>query len=525
MKTLLLSLMLLFTLGCQHQAKAPKQTLRINITADPISFDPRKGGDACSSSVLLFLFDGLYELGKQGPVPNLAKKTEISDDKCIYIFTLKESFWSNGDLVSAYDFAHSWKKMLDPHFETLFAYELFPIKNAKKAKDGLISINKVGIEALDEKRLKVTLEHPVPYFLELLTHVIFYPVHHKLDSKNDDQWAIPSKNMYVTNGPFLLEQYEDNHKIILKKNPNYHNSKEIKLEHILISIVQSATTEFDLFAKGELDWTGFPMSSLPYEMVNNGQKQFQLYSLCSPSVAFMAFNTKTHLLSNTHLRKALTLAIDRKDIIHALEMTEEEIATSFLPPKIQLQKEPYFKNCDLPKANEHLLIGLQELGIEKKEIENIKLCFATTEKSDKIAQIVQQQWKKHLGLDIQLKRYEWKVLLDEMGTESVPVFLVTWIAFFNDPIYNLELFKDKDNSLNSTRWYSSTYETLINMSDYCKDPQKRKMILHIAEQKLMDAMPICPLHYGRDYYFKNPHLKGVEFSPMDDVIFKRAYFE
>ncbi|NGX31859.1 MAG: Oligopeptide-binding protein OppA [Chlamydiae bacterium] len=518
-----LCFLLLFCLGCQTTSSKSEQTLRLSINQDPISFDPRQGGDDITSMVLGLLFDGLVKEENGEIKNNLASHIEISENGLIYIFKLKNTFWSNGEKVTAYDFEQSWKRIIDPRFETHYSYMLYTIKNARAANANEKPLNDVGIWALDEHTLKVELEHPAPYFLHQLLRPSFAPVYYKLD-QTFPNWTHPKEKRYVSNGAFLLDFYEDNDEVILKKNPYYHEVEKVHLNKIHFAIIDSPTTVFDLFMSKELDWFGYPTSDISQELIDSAKKSYPIHPLNICSVNIVEFNTRVFPFSNAHIRKALTLALNRKKITQSRSINEK-IATSFLPPQTQLQKKPYFKDCDSKQALWHLEQGLKELNLKKSDLDHITLGFGSSENNNRTAQILQQQWQKTLGIHIDLHPFEWKVFFDLLGTENVPFGMYTWSSELNDPICNLNLFQYEDNYLNSSGWSDPGYAALLEMSDSCKHIKKRKQMLHLAEKILMDAMPICPLYYKKEIYFKKDNLHGIEISKMGDVNFKYAYFK
>ena len=311
----------LFLVACQTSDKT-KQSFCINIGEDPQSLDPRKARDVNSYSILNMLFEGLTRLSKEGsPEGALAEKIEISEDQKKYTFTLRKSFWSNGDKVTSYDFAYSWKKILDEKFPSSTAYQLYMIKNAKLAKEGKISVDEVGITTLDENTLVVELERPVSYFLELLSFPFFFPVNSKVD-KDQPGWA-ERKETYVSNGPFKLNAWVNNDKIDVIKNELYWDRSNVKLGKISLFMVPSET-EFNMFEVGELDWAGSPFSTLPVDAFKKLKKQENLHIAPYLGTYFLRVNTnfeqQQKSLLSVSFRNALASSIDREGITtHVLQ--------------------------------------------------------------------------------------------------------------------------------------------------------------------------------------------------------------
>src|SRR5690242_3813247 len=216
--------------GCQSPQKSigQRSTLRLNIENDPNTLDPRKARDLHSQALARLFFEGLTRVGKNGKAElALAESVSYSGDATQYTFHLKDAYWSNGDSVTAYDFIHAWKTLLDPAFPSDVAFQLYPIKNAKAAKEGRVASEAIGVRALDNKTLQIDLEYPVPYFLELVAIPAFFPINSHVD-RIVPKWA-DQPSSYVCNGPFRLKEWKHNACITASKNDAYWDAPSVKL--------------------------------------------------------------------------------------------------------------------------------------------------------------------------------------------------------------------------------------------------------------------------------------------------------
>ena len=207
--------------GAEESGDA-EQVLNVNIRTEPPSLHPGLATDTTSGAVLYQVFEGLMRINQEGVAePAMAaSEPEISDDLLTYTFTIRDdAVWSNGDPVTAHDFEYAWKWVLDPeNADTDYAYQLYVIKGAQDAKENGGSLDDVGVKALDDKTLEVTLEQPTPYFLDLTAFYTYYPVNKNVAEANPE-WALEAGEDYVTNGPFLLDTWEHKNKVVLNEKP------------------------------------------------------------------------------------------------------------------------------------------------------------------------------------------------------------------------------------------------------------------------------------------------------------------
>jgi len=267
---------LIFLAGCKNSSPLSNgQCIRINIGADPQTLDPRKARDLTSITLMNMFFEGLMRTSKKGDLePALAESIEVSNDGLQYRFHLRKSLWSNGDPVTSFDFAESWRSILDPGFPSDIAYQLYGIKNAKKAKQGEISLSEVGILTPDAQTLIVDLETPIPYFLQLVAMTSFFPVSHKMASGNSNGSFDPAT--YVCNGPFMPKVWKHADAIEAVKNPHYWQKEEVILAKIDL-FMMSPDTEIQMFEEKNLDWAGSPLSKMPVDAIAHLKEKEELF--------------------------------------------------------------------------------------------------------------------------------------------------------------------------------------------------------------------------------------------------------
>lgn len=495
--------------------------LHLNLYSEPMSLDPAIGEDSISFALLRATFDGLTRTGEDGKLhPSAAEKIDVSDDGKTYTFHLRSAKWSNGDPVTAHDFEYAWKRAIDPKIGAGYAYQFYVILNAEKANLQDAKLDDVGIKAIDDRTLRVTLEKPAPYFLELTALPVYYPVNKKV-AEASQGWAWEA-NTHVGNGPFKVESWDHKKSIVLAKNQAYWDKAAVKLDKLSFSMVEDEATELSMYKNGELDWAGGPLGSFPADEIPALKKSGELRTQVFAGAYWYKFNTEQAPFQNAKIRKAFAYAINRQALIDDVLQTAQLPATAIVPPVQSLVKEGYFKDNDVTQAKALLAEGMKELGIT--QLPPITLTYNTSDAHQAIARFIQSEWKKNLGVDVKLENKEWKQFLDDLHEGRYQIGRFGWIGDYSDPVNFLELFKEKNGSLNDTHWESPKYKALLEQSATESDPEKRTAILKQAEQILMDEMPVMPIYYYTNSWIQNEKLSGVVIDPLGTIDYKWAHF-
>lgn len=500
-------------------ATAEPQILHMN-AAEPETLDSGMSNDVISGAFIRSLYDSLVRLDKDGkPANSVASDIKVSDDKKVYTFTLRDSKWSNGEPVTANDFAFAWKRTLDPKTASGSAYKYYPIKNARAYYQGKAKVEDVGIKVPDDKTLEVTLENPTPYFLTLAT--FYYPVNQKVVESNAD-WAKKTETL-VTNGPFKLVNWEHKNKIELAKNDQYWEKDVVKLDKIEFSMIEDSNTELELYNSGELDWAGGPISGLPADAIGPQRDEGKLKTMERATNYYLLFQTEKAPFTNTKIRKAFAYAINRKDIADNIGQAGQTPLMGFVPKSASLKPEGYFKDNDTEMAKQMLAEGLKELGVSK--LPEITYLYNTSELSKKIAEAMQAQWKQVLGVDVKLINKELKVMFDDQEQGKYMISRTGWTGDYNDSVNFLELLMEKYSSNNTTFWSSEKYVELVQKSYAEPDEAKRNQYLLDAESILMDEMPVTGVYSSVNSWVQNDKVKGVTVDPLGYIDFKWGYKE
>lgn len=471
-----------------HQDKKNQQILRIAAEYLPYSLDPRIGGDTISGAMLRLLFEGLTRFSSNGVVENaLAESIDISPCQKQYIFKLRASFWNDGSSVTAYDFEYAWKKILSPNFKTAFATFFYHIKKAKEAKEGKVSLDQIGIEVIDDRTLKIELEHPTPYFLQLTAFPLYSPVHRLIDQRYP-QWPYQYEKNYPCNGPFQLKIQVPNQRYQFVKNPLYWEANQIVLDKIIVKQMNTYQAA-QAFQRNELDWIGNPLGGWHPSYVAG--KDDAVLSFPNNLICWFVFNTQSVLFKNKKLREAIALIIDRSQLCNHAFLPLVP-AYSILSPSLNSSNSLY-PHQDIDKARQLFVEALNEIGIERGQFPTITLTFHQKGISAAVAPYLKQQLEEGLGIECQLAPLSWDQFFNQITEGRCQVSLFHWTFWMDEPIYTLNAFRFAKEEINFSRWENAEFQQLLDITEQEINPFQRSSNLLQAEKILSRDMPVIPL--------------------------------
>ncbi|MED0679525.1 peptide ABC transporter substrate-binding protein [Aneurinibacillus thermoaerophilus] len=539
--SIFLSFVLLFMLaltGCgggEKSAggeKAGEKILRVNNSTEPGSLHPARAQGTHDSWPMRHLFVGLTMKEEGGKiVPAMAEKWDISPDKKKYTFHLRDGLkWSNGDPLTAHDFEYAWKYVLNPSTPSDYAWILYYIDGAQqynesKEKDPqkLKALeDKVGVKALDDKTLEVKLKNPTPFFEELVSFYTYFPIDKKVQEQNPN-WANDAKT-FVSNGPFKLVEWQHKSHLKMAKNENYFEKDRIKLDGIHWTMVEDENTAWQSFRSGDYDLL-YPLpSDVIGQLKSSNSPEFK--SAIQFATYFYRFNTTKKPFNNKKVRLALTLAIDRNTITQNVTQGGEKPAFGYVGPGA---KEPsgkefqevsgnFFKE-DVALAKRLLAEGLKEEGMTS--MPKFTILYNTLDAHKRIAEAIQEMWRKNLGLKVGLENVEFQVKIDREHKLDYDVSRSGWIADYTDPMTMLEMFTSYSKQ-NDTGWKNKEYDALIDQAQKAADQAKRMELMHKAEKILMDEMPIMPIYFYAMPYAVKENVTGVYTVPDEYPVMKYA---
>jgi oligopeptide transport system substrate-binding protein len=491
-------------------------TLLVGNQNEPATLDPQLIDAYTDMRIAVALYEGLtcFDEKTGAAVPGVAERWDVSPDGLTYTFHLRPSArWSNGDRVTASDFAYSFRRILSPALGASYNYMLWPIKNAEAYAAGRIQdFSEVGVTVIDETTLRITVARPTPYLPLLAAHSTWYPVHRatiekfgKIDDRNST-WTRPAN--FVGNGPFVLTEWSPNARITVAKNPRYWDAATNQLERVQFFPIEKAEVEDLNFRAGQLHVT----SSAPPSKITVYRQQSPDQLRLDPLLGlfYVNFNSTKPPLDNPKVRRALALAIDRAAIAQSVFSGARQPASALVPPNCGGYTGPSGQPFDFAAAR----ALLAEAGFPGgRGLPAMPMQVLNDDKQPKVAEAIQAMWKRELGVTITIEPFEQKTWVQNQQTLAHTLAIMGWTADFPDPITFLDVFK-KSGGNNWTGWSSPAYDALLERAANTADPTARFVLLREAETLLLADAAIAPFVYNASTYLIHPAVKNWESAPL-----------
>jgi ABC-type oligopeptide transport system substrate-binding subunit len=491
---------------------AAEQVITVNWGIEPPSLDPGLATDVTSGNILLNIMDPLVRLDKDlNPVPSAAKSFDTSKDGKTVTFVLRDDLkWTNGDPVTAHDFEYSWKRTVAPELGADYAYQFYGIAGAqeynscdpKKTKCAPLA-DKMGVKAVDDKTLEVTLTSPQPWFLQQVAHHSFLAVHKATVEKFGDKWT-EAKNI-VTDGPFKLATWEHNSRIDIVKDDAWRDAASVKLTRVNGRMINDGITAVQAFEAGEVDvlYQGLPTSEISRL---KDTPEFEQY----PGLGTYYYGINVKNITDVKQRRAMALAIPRQSIIDNVAQGGQLPATGFTPKGM-----PGFDTINpaspwLP-ADPDVEQAKQLMSEAANPKKSITLYLNDTPPNPDIAVAIQAALKE-IGIDSKIKSQDFQQYLEFLGpppNKDVDIYRLGWIGDFVDAINFLELWTC-DSGNNSTNYCNKDYDALIAKAKATADNAARYELYGQAEDMLFGEngdVPVLPIYF---YTYTNLERENVK---------------
>ncbi len=495
---------------------------------EPQSLDPALTTGVPDGRVIRALFEGLTTSDPHTlePLPGVAESWEISADRRVYTFHLRPTQWSDGTPLTATDFDLAWERVLRPETGAEYGYMLWYIKGARAYQKGeLKDWSAVGTEVVDPHTFRVTLESPTPFFLQITSFFTACPVPAHTVRALGDAWSRPES--IVTNGPFLLAEWRHRERILIKRSPVYWDHAAVRARAIELLTVESIQTNFNMLLTGAAQWTdknGIPPAFIGDVLRGEASRIRPLKLDRRPTLGtyFIRCNTTRPPLDDRRVRLALGLAIDREAITRYVTRGGELPTSVLVPAGIAGYRGPTGLGHDPERARRLL----SEAGYPGgKGFPRLVYLFNTSESHRGIAEVLQAQWKRELGIDIELENQEFQVYLDNQKNLRYQLSRSSWIGDYPDPNTFLDLWVSGGGN-NRTGFADAHYDSLIALAARQADPGQRMETLRAAEELIVvEQMPVIPLYHYVALHLYDPRLRGVHDNVLDKMMLKYYYLE
>ncbi len=504
-------------------------TVTHNLNSDPKTIDPALNTATDGHQVISSVFEGLCRTDEnEQPIPGMAESWEVSEDNLTYTFHLRDAKWSDGQPVKAGDFEYAWKRAVDPATAAEYAYQMYYVKNAEAINNGEMGLDELGVKALDDKTLEVTLHSITPYFLQLTAFPTYMPVREDIVSADPEGWAL-NMETYIGNGPFKVTEWVHDDVMKLVKNENYYDADKVKLDGINYVFIVEASTSVSAFEAGEIDY----MEQVPAEQIEvlkvNNDPNFKIYPYLGDY--FYVFNVNAEPVNKPEVRKALALAINRKDIVEQVTKAEQVPAKGFTPVGILMSDEKDFQQTagdygipeDASKMEDPKKL-LADAGYPNGEgFPTVEILYNTNEGHKAIAEAIQAMWKENLNINVELRNEEWKVFQTTRNQKDYVIARHGWIGDYVDPMTFLDMWVTGSGN-NDAGYSNPEYDKLIATAKTTIGEERDKAMLE-AEKILMEDMPVMPIYYYTNAVLMRENIKNAPKSITGPVNYREAYIE
>lgn len=496
----------------------------VYISADPTSMDISRVSDTYSGTIINNVMEGLVRLGESDGnytmMPGDAQTWELSEDGMVWTFYLGDNKWSDGEPVTAYDYVYSLQRSVDPATGCPNEWFLYPIAGYDEIRNNGASVDTLGVKALDEKTLEITLAFPMPSFLEMLSGTIYYPLRQDKVEEYGEQYGTEPEYT-VFNGPYTMTEWTHNSKIVLTKNENYWDAENISIETVNISVLSDSITIYNAFETGDLDYVGTGEAEWIDKFYSRDDTNYVLSPTANLGYSF--YNCQDELFQNANIRKAFTLALDREDL-NEMCFSGANIPTyGWICPAISVGETNFREyagdtiqemidemTAEGKTAKDYLLAGMEELGLGD-DPSTLTVTFSLAGTDDwfrTYGEYLQQVYQTELGVNMEISFNDWSIFYDDVQNGNYQIGYMSWGAYYNDPYDMLSLFYSDWDSI-ETGWASAEYDQLIDDALKEQDEAKRLELYKQAEDILLrEECVVSPILTFTSNSFYRDYVQG-----------------
>jgi oligopeptide transport system substrate-binding protein len=491
-------------------AKADGMVLHRGNNSEPDTLDTQKASTIYENNIISDMFEGLMTMDASAhPIYGAAISHTVSADGLVWTFKLRDNVqWSDGVPVTADDFVFSFQRILDPKTAAQYASLVYPIKNAQAVNEGKLPPDRVGVKALDPKTVEITLEHPTPYLLTLLTHQTCQVVPKHTIEKLGDQW-VKAGNM-VSDGPYMLAEWIPNTHVKLVKNSHFYDADKVQIDTIYYFPINDSSIELKRYRAGEFDMT----DDAPAREIPQLKKEFgaELKMHSWESNRYIQINVRKKPFGDVRVRQALALAVDREMIANDIYGAGQTPAYSFVPPGVGGYKggaELKFKSLSMVARRAQARDLLEQAGFGASHPLHFTYRYNESIDNRRQAIAVQDMWKQ-IGVEVELLNSDTRVHYNALRTQDFEVSAAAWTADYDDAEDFLFLMEGNSGQMNYSKYVNPKYDGLLHQAANTLDLDQRSELLRQAEQVMLDDLPIIPVINDAYRRLARPYVKGYE---------------
>ncbi|MTC59099.1 oligopeptide ABC transporter substrate-binding protein OppA [Providencia rustigianii] len=526
----LLSYLAISFLTSAHAAETLKvdktlQSITINNGSEVTSLDPHKVEGVPEGNIILNLLEGLvYDDINGQPVAGMATSWE-HQNYTVWTFKLRNGAkWSDGTPVVAEDFVYSWQRLADPKTGSPYSSYLQNayIENADEILKGNKPKESLGVKALNNQTLQVTLSHPVPYFIDMLSHTSMKPVNRKSIEKYGDKWTQPGN--FVGNGAYILDEWTVNERIVVKRNPLYWDNQQTQIDHATFLAITSEVSDNNRYRSGEIDISN---SAIPPNLYQKmlAEKPKELYVRPYLCTFYYEINNQKAPFTDPRVREAIKLGLDRETITHKIINQGQTVAYGFTPTFINNGNFalPEWTKLSAQQRYQRAKQLLADAGYTPQNPLKFNLLYNTSDQNKQQAIVAASMWKKNIGAEVTLQNQEWKTTLQNRHEGNYQVARATWCADYNEPSSFLNMMLS-ENSNNTGFYQNKAFDKLLLEALTAPNDAERQKIYQQAESLLDQDSAIVPVYYRVSARMIKPTIAGFKGNdPLDHMDIKRLY--
>lgn len=486
--------------------------------------------DTQSFTILNNAFEGLFRLdANHEPQPALAESYTVSDDGLVYTFTLREGLqWSNGTALTANDFVFAWLKQMSADATNGYNFIMTDyIVNGLEYGEGTATADQVGVKALDDRTLEVTIKNPTPYFLYLTTLSMYFPLNEEYVTEQGDNYGITADNMIYC-GPYVITSYDPAVGTSMAKNETYWDAASVSIPKVEVKIIKDQSSALNTYLAGDLDKVNLSSADVPtYE------SDPEFHTVTEFRSTYLQFNLDDPAMANLNIRKALGYAIDRSILADTILADGSTAAEGLVSFGVSGNGTETFRELngnlspfDADLAKEYWAKGVEELGYEPE----LSMLIADDSATKQIATFVQSQFRDNLGIEVAIDSKTSKARNELMDNNNYQFAITAWGADYDDAMTFLDLWIASADTGKSTpyrgNYANPAYTDLITSAKADANSETRLQSLLDAEKLLVDTdAVISPLYFKGFAYLQRSDVQDLIVHPLGNPVeFKYASF-